>query len=121
MSQLKYTPIWRTIIVTINWSGKESRVMITNTQPRDNRIYNRLSNAEKELIERAAHYLGESASQFVTQCALEKARTTVREYEAMQLDVLDAKALLDALSTPIVPNKNLMKALESHSHRVTSK
>jgi len=95
--------------------------MLVSVQPKDNRMYNRLSSNEKALIEKAANYLGESASKFVTKSALEKAKETIREHELMQLNEIDSQAFLEALSAPIAPNTKLLNALKEHSNRVTSR
>jgi uncharacterized protein (DUF1778 family) len=76
---------------------------------------------QKALIERAAAYLGRSVSDFVMAQAESAARQVIEQYERVQLDGEQSRALVESLLAPQRPNKRLSEALKDHRKRVTSR
>jgi uncharacterized protein (DUF1778 family) len=64
------------------------------------RIDVRLRREQKEFIEKAAHIKGLTITDFIIQNAVEKAQSTIREYEAWTLEQPDAELFAEALATP---------------------
>ena len=85
------------------------------------RIETRVSLQQKELIERAAAYLGRSVSDFMIANAETAAKQVVDEYERVKLDREQSRVLVEALLTPKSPNKRLREAAENHRKQVRSK
>jgi uncharacterized protein (DUF1778 family) len=95
--------------------------MITGEKIKNERINLRLNSSAKSILERAAGLEGKTVSNFILNCAIEKAEQTVRKHEAITLNAKNSKAFLEALSTPAGFNKNLSDALKEHEDRVVSK
>ena len=85
------------------------------------RIETRVSLEQKELIERAAAYLGRSVSDFVITNVELAAKQVVDEYERLHLDREQSRALVEAMLLPPLPNQRLKKAAERHRKQVKSK
>ena len=85
------------------------------------RIETRVSLQQKELIERAAAYLGRSVSDFMIANAETAAKQVVDEYERVKLDREQSRVLVDALLAAKPPNKRLRGAAENHRKQVRSK
>ncbi|MBM4090263.1 MAG: DUF1778 domain-containing protein [Planctomycetes bacterium] len=92
-----------------------------NSSPKTARLETRVSPEQKELIERAAAYLGRSVSEFVVSHLEVVAKQVVEEYERLQLDRGQSRTLVEALLSPKRPNRELRKAVEDHRKRVTSR
>jgi uncharacterized protein (DUF1778 family) len=85
------------------------------------RIETRVSPEQKELIERAAAYTGRTLSEFVVSQVEVAAKKVVDEYERIQLNQVQSKALVEALLSPKKPNKKLKLAMEEYRQRVESR
>jgi uncharacterized protein (DUF1778 family) len=85
------------------------------------RIETRVSLEQKELIERAAAYLGRSVSDFVIANVELAAKQVIDEYERVHLDREQSRALVDALLSPPHPNKRLQEAAKRHRNEVKSR
>jgi uncharacterized protein (DUF1778 family) len=85
------------------------------------RINLRLKSEAKSILERAAGFEGKTVSSFIINCALEKAKKTVRSHEIMVLNAQNSKTFIEALSVPVNFNQKLSEALEEHGKRVSNK
>ncbi|MCC7339287.1 MAG: DUF1778 domain-containing protein [Pirellulaceae bacterium] len=92
-----------------------------NTSTKSARLETRVSQQQKELIERAAAYTGRTVSDFVVAQLEVAAKKVVDEYERMNLDKEQSRVLVDALLSPKRPNKKLRSALDEHRKRVESR
>ena len=85
------------------------------------RIETRVSAEQKELIERAAAYVGRSVSEFVLGNVEQAAKAVIEEHERIKLDRQQSRVLVDSLLSPASPNKNLRAAASEHRKRVISR
>lgn len=85
------------------------------------RIETRVSVEQKELIERAAAYLGRTVSDFVLGNVEKAAKAVIEEHERTKLDREQSRVLVEALLTPASPNKKLRDAAMEHRKRVISR
>ncbi len=85
------------------------------------RLETRVSQEQKDLIERAAAYTGRTVSDFVVAHAEVAAKKVVEEYERIELDKEQSRLLVDALLSPKRPNKKLRSAVTEHRKRVQSR
>lgn len=92
-----------------------------NTSTKSARLETRVSQQQKELIERAAGYTGRTVSDFVVAQLEVAAKKVVDEYERMNLYKEQSRVLVDALLSPKRPNKKLRSALDEHRKRVESR
>jgi uncharacterized protein (DUF1778 family) len=92
-----------------------------NTSPKSARIETRVSQEQKELIERAAAFSGRTISEFVLAHIEVAAKKVVEEHEKLRLDQAQSRILVDALLTPKKPNKKLKLAMENYRKRVESR
>jgi uncharacterized protein (DUF1778 family) len=92
-----------------------------NTSFKTARLETRVSQDQKELIERAAAYLGRSVSDFISSEVELAAKRIIDQYERLHLDREQSRALVEALLAPKRPNKRLREAVGQHSQRVTSR
>ncbi|MDZ4851047.1 MAG: DUF1778 domain-containing protein [Pirellulaceae bacterium] len=83
------------------------------------RLETRISLEQKELIERAAAYLGRSVSDFVIANVETAAKQVIEEYERLHLDREQSRVLVEALLSPKPPNKRLREAVARHRKQVT--
>ncbi|GAA3941352.1 DUF1778 domain-containing protein [Litoribacillus peritrichatus] len=74
------------------------------------RLVARVTEDVQKMIQRAADYSGTSISQFLTDSAMDKARTIIEKTEALHLSMQGADALFDALEAPPKANTKLLKA-----------
>jgi len=84
------------------------------------RIETRVSAEQKELIERAAAYLGRSVSDFVLGNVEQAAKAVTEEHEKLKSDRQQSRMLIEPLLSPASPNKSLRAAARQHRKRVTS-
>ncbi len=82
------------------------------------RLAARLTSRQKELLQRAADLTGRSLTDFIVSSALERAETTIRSYEVLELSERDAKAFFEALDNPPKLNAKLSEAMRRHSESV---
>jgi uncharacterized protein (DUF1778 family) len=92
-----------------------------NPSTKSARLETRVSQQQKDLIERAAAYSGRTVSDFVVAHVEVAAKKVVEEYERIHLDKEQSRVLVDALLSPKRPNKKLRGALAEHRQRVESK
>ncbi len=82
------------------------------------RLEARVTVAQKTLFTRAADIMGISLTSFVVSAAVEKAMSTVRDYEAITLSDNDCKVFVDALLNPPEPSEALRDAARLHKQHV---
>lgn len=92
-----------------------------NTSAKSARIETRVTQEQKELIERAAEVSGRTVSDFVLAHVEVAAKKIIREHEKLHLDQVQSRILVDALLAPKKPNKNLKLAMEDYRKRVESR
>lgn len=92
-----------------------------NTSPKTARIETRVSQEQKDLIERAASFSGRTVSDFVLAHVEFAARKVIEEHEKLCLDQAQSRILVDALLTPNKPNKKLKLAMDEYRKRVESR
>lgn len=92
-----------------------------NTSPKSARIETRVSQEQKDLIERAAAFSGRTVSDFVLAHVEFAAKKVIEEHEKLHLDQAQSRILVDALLTPKKPNKNLKLAMDNYRKRVESR
>jgi uncharacterized protein (DUF1778 family) len=92
-----------------------------NSAPKSARIETRVSQEQKELIERAAAFSGRTVSDFVLAHAELAAKKLIEEREKLQLDQAQSRMLVEALLAPGKPNKKLKGAMARHRERVQSR
>ncbi len=92
-----------------------------NTSTKSARLETRVSQEQKDLIERAAAYTGRTVSDFVVAHLEVAAKKVVEEYERIELDKEQSRVLVDALLSPKRPNKKLRSAVAEHRKRVQSR
>ena len=93
----------------------------SNPSPKSARIETRVSQEQKELIERAAAVSGRTVSDFVLAHVEVAAKKVIEELEKLYLDQTQSRILVDALLSPKKPNKKLKTAMEQHRKRVESR
>ena len=91
-------------------SGREHRRAL----PKRERFNARLTEAQKELFERAAALYGQSVSQFVMSSAQRAAEQAIREHEVISLSARDTRAVMEALLHPAPAGRALRKAAERY-------
>lgn len=91
------------------------------TSPKSARIETRVTQEQKELIERAAEASGRTVSDFVLAHVEVAAKKIIEEHEKLHLDQVQSRILVDALLAPKKPNKNLKLAMEDYRKRVVSR
>lgn len=94
---------------------------MSNTTTKSARIEARVSQEQKELIERAALVSGRTVSEFLLAHAEVAAKRVIEEHEKMQLDQAQSKILIGALLMPKKPNKKLKLAMKDYRNRVESR
>ena len=94
---------------------------MANSDIKSARIETRVSAEQKELIERAAAYLGRSVSEFVLGNVEQAAKAVIEEHEKVKLDRQQSRMLVESLLSPASPNKTLRAAARQHRKRVTSR
>lgn len=92
-----------------------------NSTSKSARIEMRVSQEQKNLIERAAAFSGRTVSEFVLAHVEVAAKRVIEEHEKLQLDKAQSRILVDALLTPKKPNRKLKLAVEDYRKRVESR
>lgn len=95
--------------------------MKTSASLKSDRINIRLSGTNKTLLERAASVEGKTVSNYVLNCALERAEETVRKHDTISLNARNSETFLNALSGDVSFNKKLTDTFEEHSRWVINK
>ena len=94
---------------------------MAKTETKSARIETRVSAEQKEMIERAAAYVGRTVSEFVLGNVEQAAKAVIEEHEKLKLDRQQSRALVETLLAPVSPNKTLRAAARDHRKRVTSR
>ena len=94
---------------------------MANTEIKTARIETRVSAEQKEMIERAAAYVGRTVSEFVLGNVEQAAKAVIDEHEKLKLDRQQSQALVESLLAPASPNRALRTAARDHRKRVTSR
>jgi uncharacterized protein (DUF1778 family) len=81
------------------------------------RLEVRMTKEQKELLMRATEIEGRTVTDFVVDCAQEKAHRILREHESMILSERDRRAFVEALLNDTEPNARLKHAAERYSER----
>ena len=83
------------------------------------RIEARVTQKQKEILQRAAELRGLSLTEFLITSAQKAAEATLREHNVIMLTVRDSIAFAEALLTPGEPNATLRAAFERYTQEVT--
>jgi uncharacterized protein (DUF1778 family) len=81
---------------------------------RSERFEARLTQAQKEVIVRAASLDDEAVTQFVIRSAVRAAKKRLRDEDIIQLSRNDRAALVEALVNPPAPNQQLSEAFNRY-------
>ena len=82
---------------------------------KDKRIDFRISEIDKNLLERAASYTGDNISTFILRNALKSAQEIVSEHQnELSLSEEDQKLFYDLILKPPAPNGYLLKSIKEH-------
>ena len=104
---------WRTL------KGIEHREFVMgNATIKDSRLNIRCDNRTRQLLDKAANYVGVSVSEFVLSQALASAERVVKAHELITLSPTDFRAFLAALDAPARPKAALKRAFKRHAERV---
>ena len=85
------------------------------------RLEARITAEQKELIERAAGYLGRSVSDFVVATVQEAARAVIQEHELLRLNESQSREFIETLLNPPEPNESLQQAADEYRQDVFSR
>jgi uncharacterized protein (DUF1778 family) len=86
----------------------------TRAAGKSKRIEARVTDHEKELVERAAAIAGRSITDFVVSSALEKAAETIRSHQIMTLSARDSEAFVNAILNPPAPTERQLAAVRRY-------
>lgn len=89
--------------------------------PKRKKLEARVSDEQKQLIERAAAYDGVSQSDFIVNAAMAAARKTVQEQDVIRLNASASRRIAELLLNPPSPNKRLKKAFRDGARSVQFK
>ncbi|WP_409523869.1 DUF1778 domain-containing protein [Nitrincola sp. MINF-07-Sa-05] len=81
-----------------------------NTQQSSQRLVTRASPEVIELVQDAADISGVSVSDFLRECAIQRAREVISAHEAFTLTARGREQLMNALENPAPINDKLLKA-----------
>ena len=87
-------------------------------EPKTARMEQRTKPSVKAQIQQAAALLGIDETTFVTSAALERAKSTIADYERTLLSAEDREVVLAALDTPAEPTDALRQALALHRNEL---
>ena len=91
------------------------------THLKEDKFHIRVNQKDKNLIEKAADFLGLNASAFVLENALKAARRELASVETVSLTQEDAEVFLRLLTDPPAPNKAMKDAFTEYNTRVINK
>src|SRR5687768_9754268 len=92
----------------------------THRAAKSERLEARVTQEQKELLQRAAELQGQSLTDFVVASAQRAAEATVREHNVITLTARDSRAFAEAILNPGEANEALRTAFARHDHDVTS-
>jgi uncharacterized protein (DUF1778 family) len=84
------------------------------------RLAVRITQQQKQLIERAAAYEGRSVSDFVVHAIAQAARSVIQNHEVLRLNPQESQAFVDCLLNPPVANEALRRAAKQYRRTVRS-
>lgn len=90
------------------------------TSAKEQRLEARVSAAQKKLFQHAADLLGRSLTDFIINALQEASIAAIKEHEILVLNSQESKAFVQALLSPPVPNKKLLRAMKKHDKDVKS-
>ena len=93
----------------------------TKKGPKRRKLEARVSEEQKQLIERAAAYDGMSQSDFIVNAAMTAARKTVQGQDVVNLNAAASRKIAELLLNPPQPNKRLKKAFRDGARSVQFK
>jgi uncharacterized protein (DUF1778 family) len=96
-------------------------VVESRKSPKRRKLEARVSDEQKQLIERAAAYDGMSQSDFIVNAAMSAARKTVQGQDVINLSVTASRKIAELLLNPPPPNKCLKKAFRDGGQSVQFK
>jgi uncharacterized protein (DUF1778 family) len=85
------------------------------------RLEARVTQEQKELIERAASYEGRSVSDFVVATVQEAAIAVIQEHELLRLNKSQSRAFVETLLKPPEPNNAVRQAAQQYRDDVISR
>jgi len=85
------------------------------------RLEARITPEQKDLIERAAAYRGNTVSDFVVNTLQDAAKAVIQEQEVLRLSGSQSRAFVGALLNPPEPKKALQQAAEQYREDVISR
>jgi uncharacterized protein (DUF1778 family) len=85
------------------------------------RLEARVTQEQKELIERAASYEGRSVSDFVVATVQEAAIAIIQEHELLRLNKSQSRAFVETLLKPPEPNDAVRQAAQQYRDDVISR
>ena len=88
---------------------------------KEDKLHIRVNQKDKNLIERAAEFLGLNASAFVLENALKAARRELASIDTISLSRKDAENFLRLLTDPPSPNEEMKSAFAEYNSRVINK
>lgn len=88
------------------------------SQAKSERLEARISLAQKELFQHAAHLSGRTLTDFIISALQEVASHVIRDHEVTKLSLHDRRAFVQALLNAPKPNKNLLKAAKRYHKKV---
>lgn len=88
------------------------------TKTASTRLDVRLGAEQKELIERAAGFLGQSISAFTVATLVGQAEQVIERFGMLRLSDRDRDAFLNALDNAPEPNAKLRQAAKRHAEQV---
>lgn len=91
------------------------------TRLKEDKLHIRVNQKDKNLIEKAADFLGLNASAFVLENALKAARRELAAVDTISLTNEDAEIFLRLLTNPPVANKAMKDAFVDYSKRIVNK
>ena len=91
------------------------------THLKEDKLHIRVNQKDKNLIEKAADFLGLNASAFVLENALKAARRELASVETLALTRQDSEIFLRLLTDPPAPNKAMRDAFAEYKTRVIAK
>ncbi|MET3106000.1 uncharacterized protein (DUF1778 family) [Oxalobacteraceae bacterium GrIS 1.18] len=81
------------------------------------RLEARVTDEQKNLLQRAAALLGRSVSDFIISSAQEAALRTIQDYELVRLTVDERNEFVTALLNPPAPSARLKKAAKAYREK----
>ena len=85
---------------------------------KESRLVARTSADVHATLQRAADYSGSTLSQFLIECAMERALSIIERTETLHLSKAGADALFEALENPPKPNEKLINAFKDYKEHV---